>query len=397
VLSIGNAKSFFQGENLTGEWGGVRTDLSESGMNLIGSYKLEGWYVPNGGKGKQSGYYIQNLDLDLLIDIEKLIGIEGGLFLFDWQMMNGQAPNAIVVNSIQGISNIETWNNYLIYELWYQQSFFKEKFSILFGLLDLNSEFDLKPSKGLFLTPAHGIGTDYAGTGINGPSIFPVTSLALRARVQITDEWGLKAAIFDGVPGDTANPVGTHILLRESDGLLVAFETDLIISGSTDERLHSHFAVGSWYYTDSYFSFVSDIKQWGIYAFVEYPLFVEKRDMSQGLSSSLRIGYSDPRSNITDFFLGAALEYKGLFYGRDNDFAGIGFAFSKISDEFKKEIEVSENIVFPKYDSSFEIFYSIRLTPFFAIQPTFQYFITPAFNIKNDNYFVGGIRTSLSL
>lgn len=50
------------------------------------------------------------------------------------------------------------------------------------GLYDLNSEFDALDDAGLFINSAFGVGTDIGLTGVNGPSIFPVTSLAVRAR-----------------------------------------------------------------------------------------------------------------------------------------------------------------------------------------------------------------------
>jgi len=392
-----NAQSFLDNEFLTGDWGGFRSELSANGIDLIPIYKLESWQVPNAGKGNQSSYYIQNLDFDLIFDFDKLFGISGGTLLFDWQMMNGQAPNADVVKSVQGVSNIETWNNYLVYEFWYQQNLFENKLSILFGLLDLNREFDAKPSKSNFLTPAHGIGTDFALTGLNGPSIFPVTSLALRAGIQITDEWSLRVAVFDGIPGDTSHPVGTHVVLRETDGLLVVLETDFINFWYKDKRLHSHVAIGAWYYTDSYYKIASGIKQWGFYVFGEYPLFIEPKDNSQGLSSSLRLGYSDPMSNITDFFIGAALEYKGLFPGRDDDYAGLGFAMSQMSEHFKNDMKVAEGLIVPNFDANIELIYSFQLTPFLALQPTLEYFINPALNFEKSSYFVAGIRTNIAL
>ena len=93
LLSLpANAQSFLENEFLTGDWGGFRSELSEIGIELVSEYKLEGWYIPDAGEGKQSTFYIQNIDFDLIFDFDKLFGISGGTLLFDWQMMNVTSP-----------------------------------------------------------------------------------------------------------------------------------------------------------------------------------------------------------------------------------------------------------------------------------------------------------------
>ena len=49
--------------------------------------------------------------------------------------------------------------------------------SVKLGLYDINSEFDVLESAELFINSAHGIGSEIALTGENGPSIYPFYSL----------------------------------------------------------------------------------------------------------------------------------------------------------------------------------------------------------------------------
>ena len=72
-----------------------------------------------------------------------------------------------------------------------------ERASIKFGLYDLNSEFDAIEAAALFINPSHGIGPDFSQSGRNGPSIFPLTSLALRADYKLDDHWLVRAVILD--------------------------------------------------------------------------------------------------------------------------------------------------------------------------------------------------------
>src|SRR3546814_8879648 len=65
-----------------------------------------------------------------------------------------------------------------LYEAWIDQKI-GDAASVRIGLYDLNSEFGALDTAGFFVSSPHGIGTDFAQSGRNGPSIFPATSLEL--------------------------------------------------------------------------------------------------------------------------------------------------------------------------------------------------------------------------
>lgn len=196
-----------------------RNYLADKGFEFGILNKFELWHLPPKKQAQNTVFFINNLVTEFQFDFDKMVGLDGSSMHLDVLWIDSQRPNDIIA-SAQGISNIEEQNNLLIFQCYLKQSLFNDKLTILFGLLDLNSEFDVKESKSLFLVPSHGIGTDFSQSGANGPSIFPVTSLAFRALYNFSDKFSLRYGIFDGIPGDTANHKGTRIILKESDGLL---------------------------------------------------------------------------------------------------------------------------------------------------------------------------------
>jgi len=107
------------------------------------------------------------------------------------------------------MDNIETpynANTTKLYQAWIQQTFLDERLSVLAGLYDLNSEFYATESSGIFIQPAYGIGAEMAGTGQNGPSIFPTASFGIRAKAE-TAGYYLQAVVLDGVPGDAGRGI----------------------------------------------------------------------------------------------------------------------------------------------------------------------------------------------
>ena len=74
--------------------------------------------------------------------------------------VNGQS----IANNIQGISNIEANRGFEILESWVQFES-NSTFSLKFGVLDLNAQFDHIESADFFINPSQGIGPDLSNTG----------------------------------------------------------------------------------------------------------------------------------------------------------------------------------------------------------------------------------------
>jgi len=168
--------------------------------------------------------YLDNLDVIASVDMGRLFGIEGGT-LFAYGLYNNRHTfSEDIVGDFQVASNIEAVEAVRLCEFWYEQAFSGTGASVRFGLYALNSEFDVVDTGGLFLNSAHGIGTEFGQSGEAGPSIFPVTSLALRVQLQPTERLTLRAAVLDATPGDPQRPKRTTIDLDSDDGALAVLE-----------------------------------------------------------------------------------------------------------------------------------------------------------------------------
>jgi len=202
--------------------------------------------------------YLDNIDLILSADLGSSINWSHTNLTVHF-LGNGGGSPCELVGASQGISNIETTPTWKLYQLLLEKKFFDEKFSVAIGLYDLNSEFDTRETSGIFINPSHGIGDEFAKSGLNGPSIFPTTSLAVRLKFQAVNGNYFQSVILDGVPGNLDNPYGTHINLNKNDGFLVATEYGIV---ELDEEVQkSKIAIGSWIYTSQ--SEVNDIYSFG--------------------------------------------------------------------------------------------------------------------------------------
>ncbi len=384
----------YSNDNFSGNWGGLRENLSNKGIDFELVYSGEVYSNIQGGIDQKTIYH-DNYDLIATIDTEALYGLKGGMFNIYFLGNSGDSPSENI-GDLQVASNIDTDEAWKLYEAWYQQNMFDDKLSILVGLFDLNSEFDATETAGLFLNSSHGIGPDYSQSGVNGPSIFPTTSLAFRGQVQVTDNVLVRAAVFDGIPGDPEKASGTHILYEsDEDGLLTAGEINYL--NSEDEERFYKFSLGTWMYSAE-FEKIEDPSEtgtgnFGFYAMAESQLYQE--DENQGLAAFARFGMANTDYNPIGNYIGFGTVYTGLLPGRDDDQVGLAVAIANNGDKFKDSEEQAGGEV-EDAETNIEFAYNAGLLPWLNIQADLQYIINPGTDPDLDNAFAGGIRFSVS-
>ena len=345
-----------------------------------------------------------NFDLKVSVDLNNSLQLNG-LKGFAYVLGNYGSKLQDLTGTAQGISNIEAASTWKLYQFWLEQSLFDDKLSFLFGLYDLNSEFDRREASSIFINPSQTMGPDFSQTGENGPSIFPATSLALRIKYNFLNNFTFLSSAFDGVPGDPENPYGTHIILNKNDGLLITNEIDYLSgSGFTGEYLR--FGAGSWFYT-SKFNDISDSYQslnsiqregnLGFYFFGEKKILMGENFPANEMSFYLRTGSANGDVNQFNSFYGGGITFKGL-WGRKDDAFGIAFAYAHNSYKF---IEMLSNTsAYPgevqPFETVLEATYNLQINSYIAIQPDIQYISYPSLNYLHDNLLLSLLRVKFS-
>ncbi len=400
-----------------GEEEAGRDHIFGDGIDVDVVYKAGVMSTVSGGL-KRGTAVLGNLDVQVMVDAEKRLGWRGGsIFLYGLSNLGGK-PNAQYADTAQGIDNIEVGTRTAkLYEAWVQQVLLDDKLSLLAGLYDLNSEFYVTDTAGLFLHPSAGIGPDLSQTGKNGPSIFSTTSVALRAKVQPTPDFYIQGAVLDGVPGDPKNHRGTHIQFNKGDGALVIAEAGylrgdhgqvFLSDKNKDDKATEPFgkyAIGTWYYTAKFDDLIDKDglgdpirrnNNRGVYFLAEQSLYHEAIDSSQGLAAFLRYGVANADINRFQKYMGVGAVYTGLIPGRDSD--QLGFSVSNARNGAKyRQSQLDEGTPAQSSETSLELSYRAQLTPWLAVQPDIQYIIHPGTNPKRNNATVIGVRFESTL
>ena len=449
------AESMWEREYATGDWGGLRKRLAERGVVFNFTYAADPIGVVSGGI-KRGAFYNGFLDLGTDIDLEKFAGWKGGHFHVNGFYPHGENGSANYIGDIGTFSNIEAYDTCRLYELWFEQSFFEDRFSLRAGQITFDSEFAvLDAYGGLFVQSGFGV-PEALSANLPLP-VFPNAAPGLRVRVEPLKGFAIQAAVFDGnvAPGLTPDPSpnaaastefnrhGTHWALRPDEGALFVGELSYRFNQVPEEELSAtrtsadarplgssaapvapkrglagSYEFGFLWHTDG-FADIYDVTladlgsslapatarergaDYAIYANIEQELWREAGTETQGLGAFAHAVWMPPDRNFVEFSIEGGLHYRGLIAGREKDALGLGVAFIKVSDHVASAVRASNrsdgtsNRV-PDFEATIELVYRYQVAPWLWVQPHAQYVIQPGGTQDYGNAIVIGVRTNIA-
>jgi len=321
--------------------------------------------------------------LQIIVDLEgDAAGLTGWSARLQYFRTSGQLLSGGKIGDVQTVDNIEADSVDRLMEAWIERGIGGQA-SIRAGLMDLNATFDSIKPAGLFLNSSHGIGPDLARSGLNGPSIFPVSALGAQTDWKPSNRLSLHAAVFDGVPGDLDHPGAfAAVQLRRKDGALLIGQADWFARGGVQVSL------GAWTYTASFDRIDQPGRRqhgWaGAYAFIEGSLPIPN---AQGW---VRIGRTDPDVADVAGYLGLGVVISPLLPSRPNDQFGLALARAGLGDAIRRRDGLSSA------ETTFEVTYQVQLNSSLSLQPDVQYVRHPASQPGLPDALVVGLRVSYS-
>lgn len=382
------APAFAQDERPTG-YPRSANERSDKAVTLSAVYTADIRSNVDGGVARGTRY-LDNLDLQVAIDADRLVGWHGARLFFYGIHDNGVSISRLV-GDVQTVSNIETKVPAArLFEAWIEQDVGRNG-SIKAGLYNLNSEFDTTQSGGLFLVSSHGIGPDISQSGRNGPSIFPITSLAVRGEWKLGEHWLGRVAVLDGVPGDPSHPRRTAIKLSGRDGALIVGEVNYLNGGTKA-------AIGAWGYTARFDPLLPSMApgrgNTGAYVFAEHRMVGSRTDDAAGLAGWLRFGIADIRYNPIGSYMGGGLVYTGITPDRTGDQIGVSFASANFGDRYRRSRALAGDRTDAR-EIVVEAVYNAIIAPWLSVQPDLQYVVDPGGNPDLHDALVIGLRVKV--
>lgn len=281
------------------------------------------------------------------------------IFRFDGQSLSKRLGDLQTADNIEAVPVTRLFEAYLA-KLWGSE---ERSVALRLGLIDLNNQFDSIDPASVMLSSSHGIAPDLSRSGLNGPSIYPVTALGSTVTWVHSRSWTFRLGIFDGVAGSPGRPRAfVAERLKSKDGLFLIGQADWQLS--KNERLEA----GVWDYTAPRLGPSGrKARDHGAYASYEAPLPVLPH-----LNFWLRAGVANGDAQLVAGYVGGGLVQKGTIPGRPDDRLGIAIAHAILGGPAAKILSLHHA------ETSFELTYQVKISGRFVVQPDVDYVRHPA-------------------
>jgi porin len=354
---------------------------------------------------KQGAIYEGRLNLAVDVDLQKLIGLRDLSFHANMFQIHGDGLSRSNLQNFLVASGIEALPSTRLYEIWFEQKW-GNTLSVRAGQLAADTEFINAKYTDVFTNSSLGWP---AITSVNlpsgGPSP-PLTALGARLRANLTDNWTVSAAIFDG---DAAGPGPEDPQLRDNHGVnfrindppLVIGEVQYIWNGKKgDPGLDGKFKLGGWRhfgdFSDQRFTaqgvsianpFSSGMPanlsgNFGIYSVFEQKIYRVGGDDDRGIGIFARVSSSPSDRNLIDRYADGGIEFIGLSDARPKDKFGIAAGYAHVSSRARAldtdfQQLMGANWPLRRSETLVTAVYQYEVRAGWTLQPNFQYFVHP--------------------
>ena len=416
LAGIGTARAEDAGNGkLTGDWGGVRTDLQKAGVDFQLGYTSELAYNPAGGTKDQLSYTDQ-LSFGATFDLDRLLGVHDAKIQLTITDRNGRnLSDDAQLGTLQQVQEVfgrgQTWR---LTQFWYDQTYFSGLLDWKVGRLTVGEDFASFTCSFQNLTfcgsqPGNIVGNYWYN--------WPVSQWATRLKANIKGVGYIQTGAYQMNPGflnvDQAvlpnTPPGTT-------GVMIPVEFGWTPTLG-QARLPGSYKFGAWYDTSTANDVFDDEDgnpevltgrpfeerhgRYGAYInFLQQLTRPNPDDPSQGLSVFLNATIADQRTSTIDKQVALGLVYKGPFDARPKDEIGLAAGWTHVNDRVAKGQRLQNEaglgpVSVQNAEYAFELYYGLQATDWMMARPNIQYVHLPGGTRHNDDVVVLGLKTSI--
>jgi porin len=429
ALSAASPTDLWDRSTLLGDIGGLRPALEKYGVTSGLTETSEVLGNPTGGRA-QGAIYEGATQMTLGVDLATAIGLPGASLDVSAFQIHGRGLSGNDVDNLNTVSGIEADRATRLFELWYQQNFWGDKVDLRIGQQSADQEFLLTQYGSVFINASFGWPT-LPGTDLpSGGPAYPLATPAVRLKLRPTDALTALLGVYNGNPagnglGDPQLRDASGTNFDTDDGVFVIGETQYSINQGDDAAgLPGTYKLGAWYNSDSgenpYYedggippggplpgqpgAFSGD---YGVYAGMDQLVYRPAGAKDAGAGVFARVMGAPGERNEVDFCADGGVSYKGAF-GRDDDTIGLGVGWARIGDGARAgdaAFAATAGGFYPirSSESVLELTYQAQLTPWWVVQPDFQYIFNPGGGILDPSgtYVLGdaavlGVRTVIT-
>jgi porin len=398
-------------EHLLGDWFGLRSKAEDVGISPSVTFVTDIAGNVTGGKS-QGVTHADNLGLNVLFDLDKLAGLEGGSFLASVSQRSGSSLSSEHVGNVFTIQQVYGGQTFHLIDLAYQQRLLEDRVEFRLGRIATGDDFLVSPYNWLFMQ--NGFDGNPVGIFFNSPGMtaYPNATWGALLKVRPTERTYVMGGVYNGDP--TIREIEHNGADMSMNGPLFAIgEAGYQRNGLPgDTGLLGDYRIGGWYDNAHFTDFetlgygtppATKRGNWGLYTLVDQ-LLISFGDRSKnsglGICGSFLVSPDESVSQMPYFFT-AGVVARGFLPSRPTDMAGVGVVYGHFSSDLQDAQErqqlLDPTVGVQDHETVLEWTYRLyfcKSAVFF--QPDFQYIFRPGGTGKIDDAFVIGCQIGIN-
>lgn len=404
---------------MTGDWGGLRTELLEQGINI----KLG--YVGESASGLRGGYdrhnhatrYSDQFNVGVEADLEKALGWQDAVFSISFTNRNGKELDEVIsdpraksfgaTQEINGRGSVTRLGG-----LWLSKGWLDDRINLKAGRFAVSDEFAVEDCVFQNLAFCGSQPGNYVDSIHNGP----ISQWAARLRYRITPEVYAQVGAYNVNPSNLDNDNGLKLHVQGTTGTLVPVE---LVWTPRVNQLPGEYRIGYYHSSAEAADVYKDAhgqpaalsgddyringSRHGSWIVAKQQLTSVNGDSSRGLSVVASATFMDRASTPVDSYQKAALLYKGLFDARPADTIGFGMARVHGSSRFLRNAKTANALSGATFNDAgyvpeqytlyvAELNYRAQLTGWLSVMPNLQFLKNPDGQREVANTWVAGVQ-----
>jgi porin len=388
---------------LFGDWGGKRTALEERGVKFDFFYITDLQANPSGGlQQTRAGWERIRGTID--INFDRMTQWQGLSFHATGLWQSGVSLGG-KIGTLANPSDLVSAHTTRLDSFWLQQLLFNNKLSIRAGQLAGLDSYGNQEYGGSWLIEPMGYAFGNLFSSIY-ESFNPAGTPGVEVRFAPTRNFYVKSAVMAGNRRPyQEDPTGTNFQISDTPDFL--FEAGYLVHPPDGNLVNSASASGKSYpgvykfggvYNGGKFPDSAGRMSNGnylIYGMASQAVFRSDARSNRGLDATFGFDWSAGDVSRENVQITAGARFNAPFARREKDRIACALVYSKISDPFRN---FGDLLGAPPLGSekAFEINYSLQVTRYFLLQPTFQYYVDVGGNPKLSNAPVLGFRTKVT-
>lgn len=399
-------------DHFLGDWWGIVPTLDNIGITPLLTYVTDIAGNVTGGKN-QGAAYSDNIGLNLVFDLNKLAGIEGGSFLLSMSQRDGSSLSERHVGNVFAIQQDWGGQTFKIIDVAYQQKLLDDRVELRVGRLAAGDDFLVSKYDYLFMQNA--FDGNPVGIFFNSPGMtaYPNATWGALLKCNPTRRTYIMGGVYNG---DTAvrDNYRHGVDLTMNGPVFAIGEVGYRCNGLPgDSQYLGDYKAGFWYDNSVYTQYntlglgapaETRPGNWGIYGLFDQvilPFAGTYSNRGLGIFGSVLVSPDQTVSRMPYFFT-AGFAFRGISPARPTDIAGFGLVYGDFSSDLRAAQEREEALgqTIPgtqNHETVLEWTYRFNFDRrSLFLQPDLQYILRPGGTGKIPDALVAGCQVGIN-